>query len=185
MKPEMERLYNECRGCKDCELAKTRNNLVFGTGNDDARVMFIGEGPGETEDRLGEPFVGRAGQLFDRMLAGVDMERKEVYIANIVKCRPPKNRDPLPEEKEKCIHWLFEQIEIVKPEMIVCLGRIASAVIIDADIRISKDHGKLTKKGDTWMMPMLHPAAVLRNPSLKPEAFNDFCILRDKLEELK
>lgn len=185
MKKEMELLYKECSKCENCELSLTRNNLVFGVGDDNAKVMFIGEGPGENEDMKGEPFVGRAGQLLDKMLQGVNLSRQDIYIANIVKCRPPKNRDPLPEEKDKCIGWLFKQIEIIDPDIIVCLGRIAAAIIIDPDIRISKEHGQWVNKNNRLYMAMLHPAAILRNPNLKPEAFNDFCTLRDKLEELK
>lgn len=185
MRPEMQDLFNTCSGCEKCELSKTRTNLVFGVGDDTSRVMFIGEGPGEKEDLQGEPFVGRAGQLLDRMLEAVGLSRSQIYIANIVKCRPPKNRDPLPEEKDACIGWLFEQIRIVDPQIIVCLGRIAAAIIIDENIRISKEHGQLVEKNGRLMMAMLHPAAVLRNPNLKPEAFDDFCTLRDKLEEMK
>lgn len=184
MRPEMQDLFEKCSGCEKCELAKTRTNLVFGVGDDTSRVMFIGEGPGEKEDLQGEPFVGRAGQLLDRMLEAVGLTRSNIYIANIVKCRPPKNRDPLPEEKDACIGWLFEQIRIIDPKIIVCLGRIAAAIIIDENIRISKEHGRFTEKNGRLMMAMLHPAAVLRNPNLKPEAFDDFCTLRDKLAEL-
>ncbi len=184
MKSAMQDLYAACSGCEKCALAQTRTNLVFGVGDDTSRVLFIGEGPGEKEDLQGEPFVGRAGQLLDRMLEAVGLSREQIYIANIVKCRPPKNRDPLPEEKEACIGWLFEQIRIIDPAVIVCLGRIASAVIINENIRISKEHGQFVEKDGRLMMPMLHPAAILRNPNLKPEAFDDFCTLRDKLAEL-
>ena len=185
MTNDMQKLYDECKDCEKCELCKTRTNLVFGVGDDTSKVMFIGEGPGENEDKQGEPFVGRAGQLLDKMLVAVGLDRSKIYIANIVKCRPPKNRDPLPEEKDACIGWLYRQIQLIDPKMIICLGRIAAAVIIDPDIKISKEHGRWTEKDGRLMMAMLHPAAILRNPILKPEAFNDFCTLRDKLNEMK
>ena len=185
MRPEMEKLRESCLGCEKCELCKTRTNVVFGVGDDTSRVLFVGEGPGENEDLKGEPFVGRAGQLLDRMLEAVDLPREKIFIANIVKCRPPKNRDPLPEEQDACIGWLFEQIRVIDPKIIVCLGRIAAAVLIDENIRISKEHGEWREKDGRLMMAMLHPAAILRNPNLKPEAFDDFCRLRDKLKEFE
>lgn len=176
-------LIDACNGCNKCELCKTRNNVVIGTGNPQARVMFIGEGPGEDEDIQGKPFVGRGGQLLDKMLKAVDLDRNSnIYIANIVKCRPPKNRDPKIEEQEACIDWLRNQVKLINPDIIVCLGRVAAMKIIKEDIKITKEHGLFFKKGKTLMMPMLHPAAILRNPNLKPEAFNDFLILREKIK---
>lgn len=178
-------LKQACLECEKCELCKTRNNVVVGVGNPNARVMFIGEAPGENEDLQGEPFVGRGGKLLDKMLNAVDLDRKtNIYIANIVKCRPPKNRDPKPEEQEQCIEWLRDQVRLIKPQIIVCLGRIAAAKIIKPDIKITKEHGIWFEKGGMLMMAMLHPAAVLRDPRRKPEAFNDFLILRDKMKEL-
>ena len=180
-----EDLYNECTTCQKCELCKTRTNVVFGIGNPKSEVLFIGEGPGENEDLKGEPFVGRAGKLLDKMLEAVDLSRnKNIYIANIVKCRPPKNRDPKIEEQEACIDWLRNQVALIKPKIIVCLGRIASMKLIKPDIKITKEHGTFFKKGDTLIMPTLHPAALLRNPHQKPEAFNDFLKLRDKINEI-
>ena len=117
-------LQDECKKCEKCDLAKTRINVVFGDGNPNAEVMFIGEGPGQTEDETGKPFVGRAGQLLDKMLAGVGLSRDNIYIANIVKCRPPQNRDPLPAEQEACIEWLRNQVSLIRPKIIVFLGRI-------------------------------------------------------------
>ena len=189
----LEQLHKECSGCDKCQLCATRTNLVFGVGSAESRIMFIGEGPGEQEDLRGEPFVGRAGKLLDLMLDAVDLSRQSnIYIANIVKCRPPKNRDPLPEEQDGCIGWLERQVDIIKPEVIVCLGRIASARIIKQDIKITREHGLFFRKtvdfsgrgegGKVLMMPMLHPAAILRNPNQKPEAFADFLRLRDYLE---
>ena len=178
-------LEKQCLDCKKCSLCETRNNVVFGVGNKDAVVLFIGEGPGENEDLQGEPFVGRGGKLLDKMLYSIDLSReKNIYIANIVKCRPPKNRDPKPEEQLACIPWLRNQFSLMKPKIIVCLGRIASAKIIKPDIKITKEHGMFFKKGDVLMMPMLHPAAVLRDPRRRPEAFQDFQILRDKIKEV-
>ena len=180
-----EELKNACAGCRKCELCETRTNVVVGVGSPTAEVMFIGEGPGENEDLQGEPFVGRAGKLLDKMLVAVDLDRnKNIYIANTVKCRPPKNRDPKPEEQEMCIDWLRNQVKLIRPKIIVCLGRIAAARIIKPDIKITKEHGQFIEKNGVLMMAMLHPAAILRNPNKKPEAFNDFLILRDKINEI-
>ena len=174
-----------CESCQKCELCKTRTNVVVGVGNPRAEVMFIGEGPGENEDLQGEPFVGRAGKLLDKMLDAVELDRHtNVYIANIVKCRPPQNRDPKPEEQEQCIEWLRAQVRLIRPKVIVCLGRIAAAKIIKPDIKITKEHGMWFEKGGILMMPMLHPAALLRDPRKKPEAFQDFLTLREKLKEI-
>ncbi len=180
-----DELKTACEQCERCELCKTRHNVVVGVGSENAEVMFIGEGPGENEDLQGEPFVGRAGKLLDKMLTAVDLDRnKNIYIANIVKCRPPQNRDPKPEEQEQCIEWLRSQVRLIKPKIIVCLGRIAAAKIIKPDIKITKEHGQWIQKGDYLMMEMLHPAAILRDPRRKPEAFNDFLILREKINEI-
>ena len=180
-----EELKNACANCQKCELCQTRTNVVVGVGTPDAEVMFIGEGPGENEDLQGEPFVGRAGKLLDKMLIAVDLDRnKNIYIANIVKCRPPKNRDPKPEEQEMCIDWLRNQVKLIRPKIIVCLGRIAAARIIKPDIKITKEHGQFIEKNGVLMMAMLHPAAILRDPRRKPDAFNDFLILREKIKEI-
>ena len=159
--------------------------MVFGVGVQNAEVMLIGEGPGMNEDLQGEPFVGRAGQLLDKMLAAVDLDRKKnIYIANIVKCRPPQNRDPLPEEQDACIGWLRNQTALLSPKIIVCLGRIAAAKLMNPDIKITKEHGQFVKKGNIWMMATLHPASLLRNPGQKPGAFDDFIKLREKIVEV-
>ena len=159
---------------------------MFGTGCRDAKVLFIGEGPGENEDLQGEPFVGRGGMLLDKILAAVDLDRKKnIYIANMVKCRPPKNRDPLPEEQEACIDWLRNQVKLLNPQIIVCLGRVAAMKLIKPDIRVTKEHGVFFKKGNLLMMATFHPAALLRNPNQKPAAFEDFLKLREKLDELQ
>lgn len=185
MTENFDELRTSCLDCRKCGLCETRTNVVFGVGNEEADVLFIGEGPGENEDLTGEPFVGRGGQLLDKMLAAVDLDRKKnIYIANIVKCRPPKNRDPQPEEQEACINWLRNQVALIKPKIIVCLGRIAAAKIIKPDIKITKEHGIFFERGNMLLMGTLHPAALLRNPNNKPDAFEDFLKLRDKMLEL-
>lgn len=180
-----EELKENCLNCRKCGLCETRTNVVVGVGNPAAKILFIGEGPGENEDLQGEPFVGRGGQLLDKMLAAVDLDRKtNIYIANIVKCRPPKNRDPLPEEQEACIGWLRNQVALIRPKIIVCLGRIAAMRIIKPDMKITKEHGQFFEKNGTLLMATLHPAALLRNPNQKPAAFEDFLKLREKIDEL-
>ena len=178
-------LKTACYKCDKCELCSTRTNLVFGVGNPNAEVMFIGEGPGEQEDLKGEPFVGRGGQLLDKMLAVVDLDRnKNIYIANMVKCRPPKNRDPKPEEQDQCINWLRNQVKLIRPKIIVCLGRISAMRIIKPDIKITREHGIFFERKGTLLMATLHPAALLRNPNNKPAAMEDFFKLRDKIHEV-
>lgn len=185
MYESFEELEKLCKNCEKCGLCKTRHNVVFGIGNKNAEVMFIGEGPGENEDLQGEPFVGRGGQLLDKMLAAVDLDRnKNIYIANIVKCRPPQNRDPLQEEQEACADWLRNQVYLIKPKIIVCLGRIAAMKIIKPDMKITREHGEFFEKNGILMMATLHPAALLRNPANKPGAFNDFLKLREKIKEV-
>lgn len=180
-----ESLHGACLSCRQCALADTRHNVVVGVGNPKAEVLFIGEGPGENEDLKGEPFVGRGGKLLDQMLAAVGLSRHHnIYIANIVKCRPPQNRDPKPEEQAACTPWLEQQIALIDPKIIVCLGRIAAGYIIDPDFKMMKQHGQWFEKDGRLMMGMLHPAAVLRNPNQRSVAFADFVTLRDKIEEI-
>ena len=180
-----EELESACRSCTKCDLCEGRTNVVVGMGNPNAKVMFVGEGPGEQEDLQGKPFVGRSGQLLDKMLDAVDLDRnKNIYIGNIVKCRPPKNRDPLPEEQEMCIDWLRSQFMLIRPKIIVCLGRIAAIRLIRPDFHIMKEHGEFFEKNGVLMMATLHPAALLRNPNNKPGAFEDFLKLREKMNEL-
>lgn len=171
-------LKNECLNCRKCALSETRTNVVFGTGNPNAEVMFIGEGPGEQEDLQGEPFVGRAGKLLDDMLEMIYLDRSKVYIANMVKCRPPHNRDPLRMETDACMPWLREQTRLISPKIIVCLGRIAAASIIGEDFKITRDHGRWTERNDIRMMAIYHPAALLRDPGRRPETFVDLKELR-------
>ncbi len=180
-----EELERAAKGCAKCALCETRTNLVFGVGVRDARVMFVGEGPGENEDLQGEPFVGRGGQLLDVMLTLIDLDRhKNIYIANIVKCRPPKNRDPLGTEQEACIGWLRAQMELIKPKIVVCLGRIAAQVLIKPDFRISQEHGKFFDVNGVQYMALYHPAALLRDPRKKPDTFVDLKSLQAKIREL-
>ena len=177
-------LQEECKKCEKCDLAKTRINVVFGDGNPNAEVMFIGEGPGQTEDETGKPVVGRAGQLLDKMLAGVGLSRDNIYIANIVKCRPPQNRDPLPAEQEACIEWLRNQVSLIRPKIIVFLGRISAMKLMKPDFKVTKEHGQFFEKNGVLMMGTFHPAALLRSPGNKPDAFEDFRKLRDKISEI-
>ena len=183
---ELQALQQECLACRRCGLCETRHSVVFGQGAAHAEVMLVGEGPGANEDEQGLPFVGKSGQLLDHYLEAVDLSRdKNVYIANIVKCRPPQNRDPLQEEQEACMDWLRNQTALLRPKIIVCLGRIAAMRIIKPDFKITREHGQFFKKGKIYMTATLHPAALLRNPAQKPAAFDDFLKLRDKIDELQ
>lgn len=177
-------LYEQCMSCTDCELCQTRHNVVFGVGNREAEVIFIGEGPGEQEDLTGEPFVGRAGKLLDDMLEIIDLDRNKVYIANIVKCRPPKNRDPLNTEQDACIHWLESQMELIKPKIIVCLGRIAAMRMIKPNFKITQEHGMFFQKELFSIMALYHPAALLRDPSKKPDTFKDLKALQAEINRV-
>ena len=181
----LDELEIKCKNCTKCDLCEGRTNLVFGIGKKDADIMLIGEGPGENEDLQGQPFVGRSGQLLDKFLASVDLSRdKNVYIANMVKCRPPKNRDPKPEEQDMCINWLREQFKIIKPKIVVCVGRISAQKLIDKNFKVTQQHGQLIDKNGTLFMGTYHPAAILRNPNNKEFAFADWLALRDKIDEL-
>ena len=180
-----ENLERICHSCTGCGLCETRHHVVFGVGRRDADVLFVGEGPGEQEDLQGEPFVGPAGKLLDDMLSILDLDRNtNCYIANIVKCRPPRNRDPLETEQEACIGYLRNQVALIKPKIIVCLGRIAAKKLIDGDFRITRQHGQWFRRGDFWMMATYHPSALLRDMSKRPEAFDDLIRLREKMKEI-
>ena len=177
-------LKAQCLQCQKCPLHTTRHQVVFGVGRENADIMFIGEGPGEQEDLQGEPFVGAAGKLLDDMLSIIDVNRTNCYIANIVKCRPPMNRDPKDEEQDACIAYLQKQIELVNPSIIVCLGRIAAKRILDPDYRITKDHGKWLCRNGVWMTAIYHPSALLRDPGKRPETFDDLLSIRQKLRDV-
>ena len=175
-----EELRAMCLQCTMCPLCQTRHNVVFGVGPEDAEILFVGEGPGEQEDLTGEPFVGPAGKLLDDMLRIIDLGRHNCYIANIVKCRPPHNRDPLGTEQDACIGYLREQVTLLRPKLIVCLGRIAAMRLIREDFKITREHGQWVKKGGFELMAMYHPAALLRDPTRRPDAFEDLMSLREK-----
>lgn len=177
-------LEYSCQTCTRCGLCENRRNVVFGVGNQQADILFVGEGPGEQEDLKGEPFVGPAGLLLDDMLSIIDLDRRNCYIANIVKCRPPHNRDPLETEQEACIGYLRQQIMLIQPKVIVCLGRIAARALIREDFRIIREHGAWTEKDGVWMTAMYHPSALLRDVAKRPETFDDLLSIRAKLQSL-
>lgn len=182
---DFEELRQTCLQCHKCALCETRTHVVFGTGNPNAEVLFIGEGPGQNEDLQGLPFVGRSGQLLDQYLHTIHLSReKNIFITNIVKCRPPQNRDPLPEERDTCIAYLREQFKLIQPKIVVCLGRIAAQQIIRPDFSVTKEHGTWTVKNGVYFTATLHPAALLRNPNNKPLAFEDYRSLRSKIQEI-
>ena len=182
---DWQELQEACMRCTQCGLCETRHNVVFGVGNQNTRIMFVGEGPGEQEDLQGEPFVGRAGQLLDDMLSIIDLDRKtNCYIANIVKCRPPQNRDPLETEQDACIGYLMNQIQLIQPKIIVCLGRIAAMRLIREDYRITREHGQWVEKDGVWLTAIYHPSALLRDVSKRPETFEDLLSIREKLRQL-
>ncbi|WP_418666910.1 uracil-DNA glycosylase [Allofournierella sp.] len=182
---DFEALKQECLVCRRCGLCETRTNVVFGMGSPTAEVMFIGEGPGRNEDEQGLPFVGRSGKLLDQYLEAIDLSRnRNVFIGNIVKCRPPENRDPLPEEWDACLPWLREQFKLIRPKIVVCLGRIAAQRLIRPDFSVTKEHGQFEEKNGVLFTATLHPAALLRNPTQKPVAFADYVALREKIHEV-
>lgn len=179
-----KQLEATCNSCQNCPLGATRTNLVFGTGNREADLMFVGEAPGQAEDEQGIPFVGAAGKLLDRYLYAVGIPRESVYIANILKCRPPRNRDPLPEEEEACIGYLREQVRLIRPKIIVCLGRISAMRLIKPDFRITREHGQFVRKGGILMTAVYHPAALLRDPSKKEDMLLDMERIKEQLDLL-
>ena len=177
---ELEVLRQECLSCTACPLAGTRHNVVFGVGTCPSDIVFVGEGPGQQEDLQGEPFVGPAGKLLDDMLSIIDLGRHNCYICNIVKCRPPQNRDPLPQEQDACIGYLERQLALLQPKIIVCLGRIAAMRLIKPDFRITKEHGQWFVKDGVSYMAIYHPSALLRDVSKRPETFTDLLSLRER-----
>ena len=178
-------LKRACADCTHCGLCETRHNVVFGVGVEDADVMLIGEGPGEQEDLTGIPFVGPAGKLLDDMLSIIDLDRTvNCYIANIVKCRPPRNRDPLETEQDACIGYLRSQVALVRPKIIVCLGRIAAQRLMDPKFRITRQHGQWVERNGVWMTAIYHPSALLRDVNKRPETFEDLLSIRDKIRQV-
>lgn len=182
---EWTELQQACANCTRCGLCETRRNVVFGVGSENADIMFVGEGPGEQEDLQGEPFVGPAGKLLDDMLSIIDLDRRSnCYIANIVKCRPPRNRDPMETEQDACIGFLKNQIALLRPKILVCLGRIAAMRLIREDYRITREHGQWVQKEGIWMTAIYHPSALLRDLGKRPETFDDLLSIRNKIREL-
>jgi len=179
-----EQLIKDCSDCNRCNLGRTRSNIVIERGSRNAPLMFVGEGPGEQEDLQGKPFVGPAGKLLDLLLDALMFKKDEYYIANIVKCRPPGNRVPLDEEAEKCLPFLRNQVLLVKPQIIVCLGSTAMKYIIDRDARITKIRGQWIERKGFWIMPTFHPAALLRDESKKVLMWEDIKKVKNKLESL-
>ena len=177
-----ESLLAECCQCTACELHKTRTNCVFGTGSTSAKVLFVGEAPGDNEDKTGTPFVGRAGKLLDQFLFAVDIQREDVYIANILKCRPPHNRDPLPAEEDACIDFLRRQVRLLRPKVIVCLGRISAQRLIKPDFKITKEHGVWFEKNGFLITAVYHPALLLRDPRRKEEMLEDMKKIKEKID---
>ncbi len=179
-----ENLESACNTCTACGLYTDRHQVVLGVGNRHASLMFVGEGPGYHEDMQGEPFVGAAGQLLDKMLEAIGLTRQEVYIANIVKCRPPNNRDPRPDEQTACLPYLRQQFLLVRPKIMVCLGRIAAQALIDKDFKITKQRGQWFERKGVQFMATYHPSALLRNPENKRPAWEDFKAIKAKYEEI-
>ena len=181
MYKNLEELKESIKDCKKCKLCSTRQNIVFGVGNPNADIMFIGEGPGADEDTMGKPFVGKAGQLMDKAFDILSIKREEVYIANIVKCRPPHNRDPEEDEIIACMDYLRNQVMIIKPKIIVLLGRIALQNILGKDYKITESRGKWVEKKGILYMPTWHPAALLRDETKKIEFLKDLKQVKEKM----
>ena len=181
MQDNWESLERECMDCRECALCQTRKHVVFGVGNPQAEIMLVGEGPGANEDEQGIPFVGKAGLFLDDMLAIIGLDRTKVYIANIVKCRPPNNRDPLNVEQDACIGYLRRQMDLIRPKILVCLGRIAAMRLIDPKFRITRDHGMWFDVDGMRMAALYHPSALLRDPGRRPETFDDLKSLQREI----
>jgi uracil-DNA glycosylase len=179
----LDELNSKICDCLKCTLGHTRTKFVFGVGNPKSRVMFIGEAPGADEDAQGEPFVGRAGQLFNKILTAIKMKREDVYICNILKCRPPGNRDPLASEMETCTPYLEKQIDLIKPQFIVCLGRIAAQWLLKTNDSLTKMREKVHEYKGAKLIITYHPAALLRNPNWKYPAWEDMKLFKKMYDE--
>lgn len=184
MSDSWEKLYSECSSCTACELSQTRTNCVFGAGSKNATLLFVGEAPGDNEDKTGVPFIGRAGKLLNEYLAEVGIDRESVYIANVLKCRPPKNRDPLPAEEDACISFLKRQIALLSPKLIVCLGRVSAKRLISKKFKITSEHGAWYEFNGIPITAVYHPALLLRDPRKKGEMLIDMQMICDRLNEL-
>lgn len=177
-------LKKQCEDCQKCLLYKTKKNTVFGKGSENAKILFVGEAPGEQEDLQGIPFCGASGQLLDKYFEAINLSPDDYYVANILKCRPPHNRDPLPEEQDQCIGFLREQLKLINPSIIVCLGRISAMRIIKPDFKITREHGKWFKKGRFYITAVYHPSLLLRDPSKREEMLIDFLEIEKKFNEI-
>ena len=184
MRLDWDALESAVGACEKCRLSQSRTHPAFGEGNRNADILFVGEGPGREEDQQGRPFVGPAGQLLDRMLAATGIARGDVYIANVVKCRPPNNRNPQDDEAELCLPYLRGQYALIRPKIVVCLGAIATRFLYDREARITRVRGQWLEKSGVWFLPTYHPAALLRDESKKRDAWNDMQALLKKYTEL-
>lgn len=178
-------LLDEIYACEKCRLCETRTNVVPGEGDPNAKLMFIGEAPGRDEDAQGRPFVGRSGELLTRMIRAIGLEREQVYICNVVKCRPPQNRNPQPDEAAACLNYLRAQVALVRPRVVVLLGKVACRYALQQEVSVMREHGVWYERKGVWFMPTLHPSALLRNPALKRQSWDDFQKIREKLDELE
>ena len=185
MRTSWPQLLDEISNCQRCRLCETRTTVVPGEGNADARLMFIGEGPGRDEDLQGRPFVGRSGELLTRMIRAIGIDREEVYICNVVKCRPPQNRNPMPDEASACLNYLRAQVGLVRPGVVALLGKVACRYVLGQEISITREHGVWYERKGVWFMPTYHPSALLRNPALKRDSWDDFQKIREKLREIE
>lgn len=184
MKVSWPQLLDEIYACEKCRLCATRTNVVPGEGDPQAKLMFIGEGPGRDEDLQGRPFVGRSGELLTRMIRAIGLEREQVYICNVVKCRPPQNRNPEPDEAAACLNYLRAQVALVRPKVVVLLGKVACRYTLQEEISVMRAHGQWYERKGVWFMPTFHPSFLLRDPARKREAWEDFQKIRDKLNEI-
>ena len=185
MRTSWPQLMEEISACDKCRLCQTRTNVVPGEGDPHARLMFIGEGPGRDEDLQGRPFVGRSGELLTRMIRAIGLEREQVYICNVVKCRPPQNRNPEPDEAAACLNYLRAQVALVRPRVVVLLGKIACRDALQQEISVMREHGQWYERKGVWFMPTYHPSALLRDPAKKRDSWDDFQKIRDKLREIE
>lgn len=184
MKVSWPQLLDEIYACEKCRLCAARTNVVPGEGDPQAKLMFIGEGPGRDEDLQGRPFVGRSGELLTRMIRAIGLEREQVYICNVVKCRPPQNRNPEPDEAAACLNYLRAQVALVRPKVVVLLGKVACRYTLQEEISVMRAHGQWYERKGVWFMPTFHPSFLLRDPARKREAWEDFQKIRDKLNEI-
>lgn len=180
-----EELERVCSNCTKCKLCSSRTNVVIGSGNKNSDIMFVGEGPGEQEDLQGVPFVGKAGQLLDKMLKAIGFNKNDIYITNVVKCRPPSNRDPAQDERDACLNYLRYQLLLIKPKIVVCLGRISAQVIINPLFKITKEHGIWYERKGYLLISTYHPSAVLRDESKMPDTYDDLKKIKQKYDEMR